>query len=115
MPSVIDALTFIKSGQKYHGNIIGYEADYFWLLVPELNSVFVGNPNRIFTHAGEKYFEIFDHHQTLDQIFSKTNEPESYIFEYSNDPEKIKSLIKAYRLLTPKQSPTNVTNHTQQK
>ena len=109
MSSVTDALTFIKSGQEYHGNIIGYEADYFWLLVPELNSVFVGNPNRIFTHAGEKYFEIFDHHQTLDQIFSKTNEPESYIFEYSNYPEKIKSLVKAYRLLTP---PHKVTKHT---
>ena len=115
MLSAIDTLIFIKSGQKYHGNIIGYEVDHFWLLVPELNSVFVGNPNRIFTHAGEKYFEMFDHHQTLDQIFSKTNEPESYIFEYSKDPGKIKSLIKAYRLLTPKQPPSNATNHTQQK
>lgn len=101
MPIEIESLTFSKNGQKYYGTIVGYDTDYFWLLVPELKSIFVGNPNRIYTNAEEKYFEIFDHHQTLEEIFSKSNDPESYIFEYSKNPEKIKALVKAHKLLLP--------------
>ncbi len=56
MPIEIESLTFSKNGQKYYGTIVGYDTDYFWLLVPELKSIFVGNPNRIYTNAEEKYF-----------------------------------------------------------
>lgn len=99
MPTVNESLSFIKNGIEHHGIIIGVEQNYFWLLVPELKSVFVGNPNKIHTYAGRKIFAVFDHHEKLENLFSETNEQKSHIFEYSKNPEPIKSLLKTYKLL----------------
>ena len=99
MPTINESLTFIKNGIEHHGIIIGAEQDYFWLVVPELKSVFVGSPTRIYTHADRKFFAVFDHHEKLENLFSETNEQETHIFEYSKNPEPIKSLLKTYKLL----------------
>lgn len=104
MPDEPKHLTFINKGQEYHGVVLGYEQEYFWLLVPDLNNVYVGHPNRIYTHSDRIFFAAFDYCQALDQIFGNSDEPESYIFEYSVNPEKIKRLIKAYKLINPNQS-----------
>jgi hypothetical protein len=95
----IEAVTFLYKGQEYDGQVLGCEKEYFWLLVSELNSVYVGHPDRVYTYLGKRYFDAFDHHQTANQLFGDSTEPESYIFEYSQNPENIKRLLKINRLL----------------
>lgn len=95
-----ESVVFIKGNQKYSGHVLGCEKDYFWLLVPDLENVYVGHPDRVFEQGGTKYFEIFDHCRPINKIFnSESGEIDSSIFEYSNNPESIIGTLRAYKLI----------------
>ena len=95
----MDTVIFIKSGKEYSGQVLGCEKEYFWLLVSELKSLYVGHPDRVFEHQEKKYFEVFDHYQSTDKIFNRSGEAESYLFSYSKNPERIIRLLKTFRVI----------------
>jgi len=94
-----ETVVFLKGGNEYNGIVLGCERDCFWLLVSDLQSVYVGNISKVIEFENKKYFEIFDHCQATDKMFNRSGEVESYLFCYSRNPESMIKLLKAYRLL----------------
>lgn len=99
MLNEMETVIFLKAGKEHSGAVIGCEKDYFWLLVSDLKCVYVGHPDRVFEIEGKKYFEVFDHCQPTDKMINASGEAESYLFEYSRNPERIIKLLKTHRLI----------------
>ncbi|WP_432697190.1 hypothetical protein ACQUQP_02255 [Marinobacterium sp. YM272] len=97
----LESVTFIENRNKYLGQVLGSEKDYFWLLVPELKNVYVGHPDRVFELDGVKYFSVFDHVRSVDSILEKNGNVASDFFCYSKDSEKMKKILKTLNLIFP--------------
>lgn len=96
----MESIIFGEPGKEERiGIVIGCETDYFWLLVISQNRLYVGHPSRVISSDGKKYFWIFDHYQSTDQIFNAQGEVDSYLISYSENPDAIKKHIKTYRLI----------------
>lgn len=89
----------VKDGKKYQGYVLGSEQEYFWLLVTELNEVYLGHPDRVFESSGTKCFAHYDRRNKVDEMFDGRGVFSSDLFSYSDKPDKMIGLLMAHKLI----------------
>ena len=96
----METIRFLEDGKQYDGTVLGRCDEYFWLLVPELNSVYVGNPStNIFEHSGVKYVRVYDLRRRVSDMFDEHGAFCSDVFQYAEAPERMIALLRTYKLL----------------
>ena len=95
----MECVTFVSNDQEYSGVVLGCETEYFWLLVHDLKSVYVGHPDLVFDKNGKKCFETYDRCRAVDELINASAGLSQPLLEDSSNPERIMRLLNVFRMV----------------
>lgn len=94
-----DNVFFLTADHTEHsGTVLGAEAEYFWLWVPNLGNVYQGHPDRVITISGRKIFWVDDRCQATKDMFDKKGGFSSDIFGLAKDPKPMIALLQTLKI-----------------
>jgi hypothetical protein len=99
----LDEVYFLKmTGTEiveHRGIVLGSEAQYFWLWVPNLGNVYQGHPDRVFNELGKNKFLVYDRCKAIQDIFDKRGECCSDIFWLAKNSAPMLDLLRTAKIL----------------